>query len=166
MRPPILAVLGHELLFFVTEVKCKCGARGNELNEEILLINICHDNLRLGHHLLRSFFHCLFLECFFYFCHIRSRSGGTPLPVIHGWISGLSSPALTVGSSCTSFAVCSAPTRNMITPRSSPASPNGKGPATAIFPSCIILLRKALCCSITSTNPGAFGTARSWVRVG
>src|SRR5580698_3754753 len=60
--------------------------------------------------------------------------GSTPAPVAQGWISGLSRPALTMGSSCVNLAVCSAPTRNMATPRRSPSALRGNGPAIASFP--------------------------------
>src|SRR5271167_307396 len=51
---------------------------------------------------------------------IGCPEASTPLPVPHGWISVLSRPALTVGSSFVNLAVCSIPTRKMATPRSSP----------------------------------------------
>jgi len=63
---------------------------------------------------------------------IGCPGSSTPLPVIHGCISVFSSPALTIGSSCTIFAVSSAPVRYMVIPRNSPGSPNGKGAATTV----------------------------------
>jgi hypothetical protein len=51
---------------------------------------------------------------------IGCPGASTPLAVPHGWISALTRPALTVGSSCVNLAVRSVPTRKMATARSSP----------------------------------------------